>query len=207
MKPRSFLFQLFVSILFAIPAQAQSERDGIAQCAAIAAGSERLACFDALTTRLGIAKSGAAAPANRGKWEVSAETSALDNSQNVFLSLQANEAIAGLGERARPTLIIRCKEGSTEAAISWDVYLGLDTTTVLTRIDTARATTSLWDISTNNKATFHKRPKQFLRELSGHQVLLAKVVPYGENPAMVTFAVAGLDEAAKPLRDACHLKE
>jgi len=207
MKARSLLLQLFVSTLFTIPAQAQSERDGIRQCAAIAAGAERLACFDALTTRLGTAKSGAAAPVNRGQWEVSAATSPLDNSQNVFLSLAANETITGLGGRARPTLIIRCKEGKTDAAVSWDVYLGLDTTTVLTRIDSARATTSLWDISTNNKATFHQRPKQFLRELSGHQVLLAEVVPYGENPAMVTFAIAGVDEAAKPLREACHLKE
>lgn len=205
MKPYPLLLPLLGSIALAASARAQDAKGEIAKCAAIAGATDRLACFDALAKQLGGAGPGTPAPTAVGEWKVSTKTSPIDNSRNVFLTLDANESIQGLGGRVQPALIIRCKEGRTEAVINWGVYLGLDTTTVLTRLDDEKASTALWDISTDNKATFHKRAEKFLRQLVGHQKLLAEVVPYGENPALVTFSIGGLDEAAKPLREACHL--
>lgn len=216
MKPHRWLLPIIGPIFLATRAHAQDPKSEIVKCAAIAGATERLACFDALAHVLGGLDRGGGGGAGRaagtpatgatGEWRVSTKTSLIDNSQNVFLTLDANESITGLGGRVQPTLIIRCKEGRTDAAVIWGVYLGLDTTSVLTRLDEEKATTALWDISTDNKATFHQRAEKFLRQLVGHQKLLAEVIPYGESPALVTFSIAGLDEAAKPLREACRLK-
>lgn len=205
-KPHRLLLQLIGLIVLATPAPAQGEKDEITRCGAIAGATERLACFDALANRLGVPTPKPPAPAESGQWNVSTETSPIDNSQNVYLVLEANESIPGLAGRVQPVLVMRCKEGRTEAYINWKVYLGLDTTTVLTRLDGENATRTTWSISTDNKATFHSHADRFLRQLAGHQKLLAQVIPFGESPAMVTFSTAGLDEAAKPLQEACHLK-
>ena len=207
MRPRQLLLPLIGPIVLATPAQAQGEKGEIAKCAAIAGTTERLACFDALAKRLAGGGGAPRTPATSatGEWRVSAQTSPIDNSRNVSLVLDANESIPGLGGPVQPALIIRCKEGRTEAYINWGVYLGLDTTTVLTRLDEEKATSATWSISTDNKASFHKRGDKFLVQLMGHQKLLAQVIPYGENPALVSFSLAGLDEAAKPLQEACHL--
>lgn len=200
------LLPLLGWIVLATPGQAQSERDEIARCRAITADPARLACFDTLATRLGGGPTTAAAAPGTGRWDVQINTSPIDDSKNVYLTLEANEPISAMTGSVQPALLLRCKERQFDAFINWSVYLGLDTTTVLIRVDDAPATSALWDLSTDNESTFHRHPDRFLRALLGHQKLLARVTPYGANPALVSFAIAGLDQAVKPLQEACHIQ-
>jgi type VI secretion system protein VasI len=168
---------------------------------------DRLSCFDALAKTLGVSQPRVTAqPAARGtgKWIVRTETSPIDDSKNVYLTLEANETISGMIGWERPSLVLRCKEKKPVAYIAWNVYLGLESTSILTRLDNEPATTSTWSISTDNKAAFYgDEAMPFIDTLAGHTRLLAQVTPYGEAPALVTFSLSGLNEAAKLLHKAC----
>lgn len=185
----------------------QDTRKSLAICAAVKSPLDRLGCFDKLANQLGIAQPQivpVATAAGKGKWSVSATVSPIDDSKNVTLSLEANESVGARYRRVTPTLILRCKEKKTDAYITWDAYLGLEETSVLTRLDDRPASRSEWSLSTDNKATFAPQPKTFIKTLLGHSRLVSQVTPYSESPVLVTFDLAGLDVALKPLSDACR---
>ena len=141
-----------------------------------------------------------------GKWRVSSETSPIDDSTNVYLSLPADSTISGrFGETVRPSLWVRCKENRTEVFVTWELYLGIDTTQVLHRLDERRAQTRTWGLSTDHEATFYRGSQvSFARELMSHERLLLQTTPYGEKPVTATFSIVGLENAAIPLREACR---
>lgn len=141
-----------------------------------------------------------------GKWRVSSQTSPIDDSTNVHLSLQADSSISGrFGETVRPSLRVRCKENRTEVFVAWELYLGIDTTQVLHRLDDRRAQTRTWGVSTDHEATFYRgNHVSFARELMNHERLLLQTTPYGEKPVTATFSIVGLENAAIPLREACR---
>jgi type VI secretion system protein VasI len=143
-----------------------------------------------------------------GAWSASSETSPIDDSQNVFLSLASEDAIhSRFGEPVRPLLYVRCKEKATQLFVVWDVYLGIDEAEVLHRLDNRPARTSAWNISTDHKATFYRGSSiGFARELLKHEKLLLQVTPYGEKPVMASFALAGLENAIVSLQEACGWK-
>ncbi len=140
----------------------------------------------------------------KGKWLVSSDKSPINDSTNVLLMLSAEQAVSSGYNTVTPKLIIRCKEGKTNAYITWDLYLGLDSTTMLTRLDKEAAVTKSWSISTDNKAVFVSGSDiAFAKQLMEHQALLAQITPYGESPVMANFELEGLTEAIKPLREEC----
>ncbi|OHB72424.1 MAG: hypothetical protein A2W23_07650 [Planctomycetes bacterium RBG_16_43_13] len=204
---------LFLALLTIIALVASAEADmtaNIARCAAIKSPTERLACYDALAKKLGI-EGGKTLSTSKltgtGKWRISTETSPIDDSKNVYLALSAEESIKAMLGTSLPVLFLRCKENKTEVYIAWGVYLGLEETTMLIRFDSKKATTSTWNISTDNMATFYRGSViAFIRSIVGYKQLLVQVTPYGESPVMVTFDLAGLEEAVKQLQETCNWK-
>jgi type VI secretion system protein VasI len=184
-------------------AQVDIKRE-VAKCAAMEGDAERLECFDDLARRLGVGGPTITPLAGKGKWVVKEEKSPIDDSRNVYLALTAENPITdSYGQAVTPTLLLRCKENETNAIISFDVYLGIDQTTLLVRLDAEEAKRSTWSIATNNKAIFAPNTVGFVRELMKHDKLLVQVVPYGEGAVMTTFDLRGLTEAIKPLQVAC----
>lgn len=197
------LFALLITVLFMGTALA-AEKEEIAKCATRDSSAERLVCFDALAKSIGVDKPQTTVTAGAGKWLVSSKKSPINDSTNVLLSLNAEQAVRSGYNTVTPVLIIRCSEGKTNAFISWDIYLGLESATMLTRLDKEAAVTETWDISTDNKAVFVSGSDiEFAKQLMKHQTLLAQITPYGESPVMTTFEVGGLTEAIKPLREVC----
>lgn len=141
-----------------------------------------------------------------GAWRVSTETSPIDDSTNVHLALDSTNSITGrFGSNAQPRLYIRCKEKTTEVFVVWDVYLGIDETDILHRLDDRPARTLEWSISTDYKAAFYPgNDISFARELQKHDKLLLRVTPYGESPVTATFELAGLENAIESLKQACR---
>ena len=178
-----------------------------AKCAAIAGDAERLACFDALARSLGAGAPKAIAIAGRGKWRVREEHSPIDDRRNVYLTLDAEIPIANsLGQSVTPTLWIRCSENATNVFIDFGVYLGIDETVLMTRLDAEEAQWTKWNISTNHQAVFSPEYVATAREFMHHSKLLVQVTPYGENAVMTSFDLRGIDEAIKPLQEACSWK-
>lgn len=149
-----------------------------------------------------------APPRPGAHWRESIDVSPIDDSQNVYLSVTADRSIPNrYGGVAWPSLSIRCKENTTAAIISWGVYLGLDETRMITRVDSEPAQTRTWSISTSNNAVGRWSGGSaipFVQSLFGHSELFAQITPYGENPVQARFNISGLEERIGPLREACN---
>lgn len=199
------LIGFFLIPIFVNAAELNIKKE-IAICAAKESDAERLICYDKLAKKLGIDKSKSKSIKGKGKWQVRKSISPIDDSTNVYLYLNSEEPVKSGYKIVRPSLYIRCKENKTDVYLNWNLYLGLDTTKMLTRFDSEPAYTSTWSISTDTKAVFVRGNNDisFAKKMMEHSKLLVQITPYGENPVMATFDIKGLKEAINPLREACH---
>lgn len=148
-----------------------------------------------------------ATPVLTGKWQVETEKSSFDDSATVFLTLEANADITGPIGNYRPALLLRCKEKETEAFFDVGMQPDLeglsDTATVRLRLDQEKAYTIQAGKSTSGNALFVHDPKPFIEQLLKHKQLVMGFTPFSAAPVETTFDLGGLDEAIKPLREAC----
>ena len=176
----------------------------IAVCASEKSDAMRLVCFDSLATKLGVDKVKSKALPSKSKWHVREDRSPIDDSVNITMSLASNDKVRSGYKNVQPRLFVRCSENKTNVFITWNLYLGLDKTQMLTRFDKQKATTSTWSLSTDNKAVFVRGGDiDFAKKLIQHKKLLTQITPYNESPVMATFDLSGLGEDIKPLRKAC----
>lgn len=199
MKKLLILFTVFLGL----EAIADTKTD-IAICAKKETDAERLICYDDLAKKLNVDKPKTTVSTGKGKWIVSEQASQIDDSKKVILILDAETDVGYGYRRTTPSMILRCSENETNAYINTNYYLGLDSISVLTRLDKNKATKSYWSISTDGKAIFAPNNISFIKKLLEHDSLLIQLTPYGESPIMTTFDLRGVKEAVKPLREACH---
>ncbi|HXJ96648.1 MAG TPA: hypothetical protein VMT20_27735 [Terriglobia bacterium] len=109
----------------------------------------------------GVSGSGStAAGKNQSKagdlWHVKEDTSPMDGSKRVVLSHDAENDVQGSLDATRPTLVIRCQEGKTDAYIvtgtAANVEFGTENHTVRLRFDASKPMTQGWSESTDQKA-------------------------------------------------------
>lgn len=194
----------FIGALLFINDAVAAEKQEIAKCAAKDSDAARLVCYDTLARSLGVEKPKSSISHGVGKWNTRVDRSPIDDSENVYLTVEAEEIVHSGYKTVKPTLYVRCSEKKTNVFITWDLYLGLESTQMLSRFDTAKATTGTWSISTDNTAVFAQGSDiAFAKKMMGHEKLLTQITPYGESPVMATFKIAGLTDAIKPLRKAC----
>jgi type VI secretion system protein VasI len=190
----------------AAEAKTDFDKDALLKCQSEAKSDDRLACYDrALPPKV---VEDAKPAAGVGKWQVSTQSSPVDDSENVFVSLAANESFRSqFGESVTPDLYITCREKKTELYINWDTYLGLNETQMLYRLDKQKAKTKTWNISSDTKAVFYRgNVIEFVKALTQANGMYAQITPYNESPVNVTFDLTGLSEALKPLQKACGWK-
>jgi type VI secretion system protein VasI len=189
-------------------ASAQTGTD-LARCAAEANNGRRLKCYDALSRKLGIAPDDAIVKIS--KWKVQQEKSAIDDSTNVFVSLDADASISGWPTKTyTPLLILRCKENRTQAYIvtgmAPQLEYGVEGTTVTLRLDDDKAMQFLTARSTTGDMLFFDSggPSiELIKRMMQRSTLLFEFVPFHSSPVMTTFDLRGLGEAIKPLRANC----
>ncbi len=200
-----FVFFIF-AFSFVFPAHADSKKD-IAKCAAESNSLKRLECFDALSNHLGVA-SPKTSNAAISKWNVKKETSPIDDSTNVTISLDAETSISGWpGKKYTPMLVMRCKENKTDffivTGMTPQVEYETDTATVTLRLDKEKAINYRTSKSTDGEALFFSQSINLIKKISKHSTMLFQFVPFNSSPAITTFDLRGLPEAIKPLREVC----
>jgi hypothetical protein len=172
---------------------------------------QRLAQYDSLAREFGIATpSGAkiAAPQKPSKWVFDRKVDPLTDKRQFFFILTADSGANGYGDK--PTLVVRSDGEDLELYINWDVYLGNDTDDykyegkyVTTRVDADQPTTSLWDNSTDSKASFCPWTDvlNLVRRMGGGTTLVARCTPYGASPITAVFDICGLKTLSMPYNE------
>lgn len=198
-----------LGITLAISSAAQAEIDrGLATCAVIRSSVERLACYDGLAQKRDVAAPKVTVT-TKGKWQVRSKTSKIDDTTNVYVSLESENSFqTPLNGEQRATIQITCREKSTD----FYVYMGgmflADSSefgSVIYRIDKNKADWMNMSESTNHEALglWQGSGIRFVKKLTTGQNLLLKITPFNQSPITVEFKIAGLAEAIKPLRQAC----
>ncbi|WP_292978866.1 type VI secretion system-associated protein TagO [Nitrosomonas sp.] len=195
-----------LTISTSFSANADSSKE-ITRCAAESNSIKRLECFDALSNHLGVSSSKTSSTII-SKWHVNKETSRIDDSTNVIVSLDSDTPISGwLGKTFTPSLVLRCKENKTELYIvtgmSPQVEYGTDGATITLRFDKEKATKYHTSKSTDGEALFFGQSIGVIKKMLGHTTLLFQFIPFNSSPAMTTFDLRGIQEAVKPLRETC----
>ncbi len=193
----------------AYPASAEDNPE-MARCAAQVNNARRLKCYDALSQKLGIAPDDSTAMVS--KWKVQKQASAIDDSTNVFLSLDADSSISGWPLKTyTPSMILRCKENKTQAYIvtgmAPQAEYGSDATTVTLRLDDDKAVQLRTARSTTGDMLFFDAGGPsigLIKKMLQRSALLFQFVPFHSTPVMTTFDLRGLAEAIKPLRENCR---
>ncbi len=204
MKPARTL--AFLSFVFAVTLSiAQTEASqGLLQCSAIKATTERLACYDALAD--------SAIPpvaSNADHWNINVDTNPVDDTKTVVVTTEATDDSSNAQFGDEFVLILRCQSGEIDAYIKWFEFLGSDTTQVTYRIGTQAAKTDTWYISTDNLSTFFSQNepanKKFIDDLvaADNGRLVAQVTPYSESSYVAIFNVAGLSKIVNQLYEPC----
>jgi type VI secretion system protein VasI len=110
--------------------------------------------------------------ASADSWQTTIETSPIDDSRNVYLSVMSNDPIDGrFGAPAHPILYARCKENRTDVVLEMATFEAKDYTTVTMRLDSEKAQRVTWQRSTDGKALFYKggSPVAFIGQLAKHK--------------------------------------
>ena len=208
-----------IIFFFSIPAYGQSkapEYMGIfAKCTVIEDSEERLACFDAFAKKYVKApisnespvQSNKARSSDKGKWKAVTNTSKIDDSRTVTLSIDGKNIFIGWpAYRHIPTIVVRCKEASL------DVYLvtgmsaessTLDGAELTLRFDKESAENFSVTASSSRDAYFFQRPAAMVDKFTEHRSLFVQFTPFNSNPTSSTFDIAGLTGHLESLRKSC----
>ena len=131
----------------------------------------------------------------RTTWEVLKGKSPIDDTLMVSIQREAESPVRGGFRKSHPVLILRHKEGKSEAYVSWPMYLGNGKLPVIIRFDNDEAITDNWGCSTDGKAVFSPFPfADFLEVALTSKRLVVRLTPFHESPETATFDLSGLDE-------------
>lgn len=178
----------------------------IEQCTVIENSLERLACYDA---EAGFEPEVTEQAVSSGDWRVRTETSKIDDSTNVWLTLASEEQTNCPYKDGSHSIHIACRENSTNI---W-IYFGecfmssiQGKGQVTYRLDSEKAATKNFQESNNNMALGLWNGRQaipFIEKMIGHERLIVRATPFSDSTVTGEYNISGLEEAIKPLQQAC----
>lgn len=129
----------------------------------------------------------------RKTWALEKSKSPIDDTTTYTITRAAKSPVSCGFSRSPAVLVIRQKEGTSEAYISWPMYLGSSKMPVTVRFDDDDAITQDWNTSTDGKAVFSPFPFEdfFGCVLLGRR-LVVRLTPFGESPETAIFDISGL---------------
>lgn len=145
-------------------------------------------------------------------WYVREETSQIDDSKTVTLSIVSSTTIPnryGRGQ-GKASLILRCMENTTAMYMKFNGNFMADIGSygnVTMRIDDSKAFTRSMNESTDNMALglwSGGRSIPVIKKLMKGDSLVVRATPYNESSYTMTFPIKGLSKEIVPLRKACH---
>lgn len=186
--------------------QSAAAQDGDPKkCASIRDDRLRLECFDLL-----FQKTPQTIPVSRGNWQVTQEKSKIDDTSNVFLQLRSTEPVVNrYGRQEYLILWIACREKQTSLYIIFGGHFMASLNTggdVVYRVDKRPAQKKSFRELNDHKALGLWTAGEaipFVRNLFDGSVLYVRTTPHSESSVSGEFNITGIEEAIKPLSEAC----
>lgn len=171
-------------------------------CSQLLNQTERLECFDKVFSFSGKSK------IFPKSWSLRTTKNAMTDGRDVIVSKRSMNLVKNRfgTSQTKALLSLRCTENRKEFVVSFDTYLSAKNVFVQTRIDDGEVQDGKWDATSNGKAfyTVHEAfLDKFMPQLYGHKKLLFKVYPFADNPFTVQFDITDIQEAYKPVLEAC----
>lgn len=202
-----------------LPAQTSAKvkdvNKAIKQCSEIIGRVNRLICYDDLAKEQGHIPPD---KVNREKtvletygfWEVTKKRNAAGE-DIIYLKNDAVEyVVSQLGIKRKPTFVIKCKHGKTEAYIDWKSkimprnYSGYTKMSVFYKIDSAAFRQVSWELSTDKQAIFVPNPVEFVKEMHKKDKIVFEITPPHDVAQTIVHDISGLSEVLKILVDKCY---
>jgi len=205
MKYFTIILAILTIFLTEIPSFAKETGES---CIEIKMDSSRLKCYDSIYRPSSIT---ASQTQLTGKWQVRSEISPIDDSTKVFVSLTGNDGIVNrFGQKENMSIYIACRENTTSLYIYFGGNFMSDNQgagRITYRVDNNTAKKKSFTESNNNEALGLWNGGSsipFIKSLFGGNRLYVQATPYNENAISDFFSITGLEEAIKPLREACN---
>ncbi len=233
LKPTFFLYLTLCLIGFsAPPALAQNDlftggvtlERQIEICSMTTSRVTRLICYDDLASRLGyvtpeIAQREEEILERYGFWEVTRRMSAAGEQIYYLKNDAAEYVVSRSGTRRKPTFMISCRNGETEAYLDWKdellrtVFASRGARNTPYRIEmiyqmgTEPRYRENWDMSTDLQAAFVPDAIEFIRDLRQHNRLVLNFTPTGESLQTIVHELSGMNDALRLLVELCYQQE
>lgn len=150
-------------------------------------------------------------PPEPSKWNISSVTSPLDDSTNVYASIQSNERVRGWIGSHRPVMTARCKEGETDVYVNigtqihtFDFDYGRQLTQVRYRIGDAPPRTAMLPESTEGEAFFFSSSVPMLKQMKSADRFVIEYTPFQAGLGTATFDIQGIEEVVNKIAKACN---
>lgn len=141
------------------------------------------------------------------QWQVHEDSSPMDGSKRVVISRDAENDIEGWLRSKRPSLVVRCQEGKTDAylvtGMPASVEYGTDSHTVRLRFDDGKPTTQHWSESTDHEALFAPNAVQLAKQMVKAKTLVLQFTPFSASPAVARFNLQGFGSYLGKVSGAC----
>ncbi|MGB5854790.1 MAG: type VI secretion system-associated protein TagO [Oceanisphaera sp.] len=200
---KKLILAVIGALTVAAPAMAdQVPSSSIEKCVVIERDLARLECYDQIAKAYNLNGPQAvnAQAGSIGKWVIDKKANPIDDSKTVNISLKAD---SGGSKFSKPIMLAaRCDSKKTEMYIDWQTYLGSEAKVTL-RIGANDAKTSKWSMPSDKQRSFNDSPISTLKEMLMADKMVAQITPFNQSPYTAVFNTSGLDEAIKPLREAC----
>ncbi len=163
-----------------------------------------------------VSKSDDADSHGAGSWDLSSNHDAMDDVQNVTLSLSASESprLAFPYNDEATELVIRCRKNKTDLYVvthvpvktSYDDDFDDIGSRVRYRFDGGKPTASYWSESTDHSAVFSPDPITLSKRLAGTKTWIFEFTPYDAASVTATFSTDGLASILPRVAGACRWK-
>jgi type VI secretion system protein VasI len=195
-----------VSVVILVGSTISASAD-IDRCTEIENSLDRLACYD---DEAGYNPEVREGVTGSGNWLVRMETSQLDDSQNVFLTLYSEEQTNCPYKSGNHSIHMACRENETNLWIHFgECFMSSiqGKGQVTYRLDTEQAATRDFRESNNNMALglwSGGTAIPFIKKMIGHDQMIIRATPFSDSTVTGEYDIVGLEEAVQPLRDACN---
>ena len=181
------------------------------ECAKNDNDAERLACYDNIfKSDQKAAKTEPQADEKEKGWYVWKSQSKIDDSvSDLIILLSDNLVNQRAGKLGYGTIGIKCHQKTTTITFSAGKIFLIDDDDygrVTYRLDKEKAKIKQMDVSNDNETLglwSGSKSIPLIKEMFGHDKMIVQITPYRETPVTMEFTIKGLEEAIKPLREAC----